>query len=102
MELTSEHLLCLNRAGARSGPEWFVNEVTRLAAEIRHQRASEDASAVAPWDKPARLTISVWWGGEDSMVPSNGQQWLNKTLSKYPKEIELIVHNVEDGDHGDL
>lgn len=75
--------------------------MARLASAIRHQRPAADG-AVAPWARPARLTASVWWGGEDGMVPANGQQWLNKLLSRHPREIELIVHRVEDGDHGDL
>lgn len=78
-----------------------MSEIDRLAAEVKHQRKSE-LNEVAPWEKLERLTISVWWGGEDGMVPRNGQEWLNKLLSKYPTEIELIVHHVEDGDHGDL
>lgn len=50
----------------------------------------------------ARLDIQIWWGWEDMMVPRKGQLWFNKTLSRFPGELAVTVHDVPTGDHSDL
>lgn len=95
-----EHLLCLNRGGANTGSEWFVREIAAVAMAVKEAGSS-------------RLSLDVWWGGQDGMVPRNGQgrlfalilltvEWLNKAFAAHPKEIKFTTHFVEDGDHSDL
>jgi hypothetical protein len=65
-----------------------------------------------------RLDINIWWGLQDGMVKREGQRepgvpttakyvlkrpvWLNKALQAHPDEINLGIHEIEDGDHTDM
>ncbi|ORX38407.1 Alpha/Beta hydrolase protein [Kockovaella imperatae] len=98
-----EHLLCLNRGPENTGHEWLENSVADLArvladAQSTGRRRNEDDGLPIP--RP--LNVHIWWGWEDGMVPRQGQLWFNKVIQSHPKKLRVEVHNVPDGDHGDL
>lgn len=60
-----DHLLCLNRAQANTGPEWFERTLLQLDASLL-------AAQGGTLDR--RIQLHVWWGWQDSMVPRKGQR----------------------------
>ncbi|KAK4687023.1 hypothetical protein P7C73_g3105, partial [Tremellales sp. Uapishka_1] len=100
--LTSEHMICLDRNGANTGPVWFESTVQSLADQLRRAASTDTGEPASDTEIPARLKIDVWWGAKDGMVPRNGHLWLNELLRRRGEEIQFEVHNVPDGDHTDL
>ncbi|WVQ95057.1 hypothetical protein IAU59_002149 [Kwoniella sp. CBS 9459] len=114
-----EHLICLNRGPEDTGSQWLESATADLASTIEFAqigdeddtfRRKPDVGEISE-DKdkelksrtvPSPISVHVWWGWEDDMVPRKGQLWFNKVMGSYPGIIDLTVHDVEDGDHTDL
>lgn len=101
-------MLCLNRGEIDTGPAWFTEEIGAVAAALRKAQGKDGEKG-----KVDKLPLDIWWGGQDGMVPRNGQgelrwsdeltaEWLNKSFAAHPGEIAFASHFVEDGDHSDL
>ncbi|OWZ37645.1 hypothetical protein C351_04511 [Cryptococcus neoformans c8] len=121
-----DHLLCLNRGPRDTGGEWLQTALSDLAATI--QFAQEALVPETAAEKLARnslqtgqaneadetgttghvnaveypLEIHVWWGWMDDMVVRKGQLFFNQLVGEYSGVIDLLVHDVPDGDHSDL
>jgi hypothetical protein len=124
-----DHLICLNRLNANTGPEWIENILNELDKSFATAQSSTSTRHIADTlvDQKdggrmpeRRIPLSVWWGWHDLMVPRPGQcesplyslafsyldqiliaVWLNKILSRH-ESLNLTVYNIEDGDHNDL
>jgi hypothetical protein len=59
-----DHLICLNRLNANTGPEWIENALLDLDARVS---VSQEGSV------SRRIPIHIWWGWLDGMVPRKGQ-----------------------------
>jgi hypothetical protein len=59
-----DHLLCLNRGTANTGPEWFEKTLLQLDARLL---AAQDGKV------RRRIPLDIWWGWQDGMVPRPGQ-----------------------------
>ena len=62
--LIVDHLLCLNREGANTGPEWFETTIAAVAKQVREAQSK---------DEPVDLPVNLWWGMKDAMVPAGGR-----------------------------
>jgi len=69
-----DHLICLNRLNANTGPDWVENALRKLSARIL---VEQDGSI------SRRIPLQIWWGWLDGMVPRKGQcRSLMKSLSR--------------------
>lgn len=96
-------MLCLNRGEDDTGPAWYTKEIAAVAYAVRLAQGADDPNECREaaegqergdndqegGEKPAvengaedgrpeskkldKLPIDVWWGGQDGMVPRNGQ-----------------------------
>jgi hypothetical protein len=124
-----DHLICLNRLNANTGPEWIENILNELDTSFATAQSSTSTLHEADMQvdqkdegrmPERRIPLNVWWGWHDLMVPRPGQcesplyslafsyldqiliaGWLNKILSRH-ESLNLTVYNIEDGDHNDL
>ena len=66
-----DHLLCLNRSNANTGPEWFERTLLQLDASLLD---SQDHKQENGSEKGRRIPLHIWWGWQDGMVPRKGQR----------------------------
>lgn len=68
---TPDHLLCLNRGTANTGPEWFERALLQLDASLLSVQGEGQKSDS---QNDRRIPLHIWWGWQDGMVPRKGQR----------------------------
>jgi hypothetical protein len=81
-----DHLLCLNRSTANTGPEWFERTLLQLDASLLS--AQNDDNGIKP-DNDRRIPLHIWWGWQDGMVPRKGQRESLATCLHFTSEAWL-------------
>jgi len=61
--LMKDHLICLNRLNANTGPEWIEDTLTQLDSTLLSAQVGERR----------KIPLHIWWGWLDGMVPRKGQ-----------------------------